>query len=471
MRSGRRIVWFGVFVCLVSLRASIGDSWRRPTEFEVFSENERIVAHITPASSGLVRRGLGVFEPPAFSRETVKPAKLRVYSVEAGNRTLLWEADLHNRVSPGEVYVSDDGEYAVTLDNWGNVGYGSNVLAFYGRDGLIRRYSLGGIFGRKGKSGAEYFRKKFRHTASSRWWRYNSIEFFDRIDGLFCIWIDWEGRWLAWELKSGELVDGLQEQVLRWNKRAREKMLSLIKEDKEHLKPYEFLGKMKVPEDRPLIEELLKDRKFCTVMDTGHVGGKEVDFRYCSWSERRVAGDRILSNWENLRGPSDYVEKEGIYVDEKYAFLGSLNLTVSYAQAPHKGEGYLRVYVAPSDSGANELEVSKADAYLIADLEFSSPYDAGKRSIVELPDEAPAASETSGYSSLGKSVKFSIQGITPGRHEVVAVWDRVAPFCPQDSVECVGQRGDFVSLKSIEVDVKAGETVEDASISCTKLVE
>ncbi len=70
MRSVRRIVWFGVFVCLVSLRASVGDSWRRPTEFEVFSENERIVAHITPASSRLVRRGLGVFEPPAFSRET-----------------------------------------------------------------------------------------------------------------------------------------------------------------------------------------------------------------------------------------------------------------------------------------------------------------------------------------------------------------------------------------------------------------
>ncbi len=470
MSSVRKIVWFGAFVCLVSLRASVGSTWSRPTDFEVFSENERIVADITPASTRLVRRGLGV-GPPGFSEETAKPAKLSVYSVEAGKRTLLWEADLDNKVSPGEAYVSDDGEYAVTVDNWGSEGYGNNVLAFYGRDGLIRKYSLEEIFGRRGKTGAEYFRKKFRHTPSLRWWRYNSIEFFDRTDGLFCIWIDWEGRWLAWELKSGELVEGSGEQVSRWNKIAREKMLSLIKEGKEHLKPYEFLGKMKVPEDRPLIERLLRDRMFCTNVDTGHVGGKEADFRYCSWSERRVAGDRILSNWENLRGPSDYVEKDCMCVDEKYAFLGSLNLTVSYAEAPRKGEGYLRIYVVPCDSGANEPEVSKADAYLIADLEFSYPYGARKRSSVELGDEAIVSADKGGYASLGKSVKFSIQGITPGRHKVVAVWDRMAPFCPEERIECVGRRGDYVSLEGIEVDVKAGETVENVSISCTKLVE
>jgi hypothetical protein len=455
MRSVRKIVWFGVFVCLVSLRASLGDSPRPPTECEVFSENERIVGHITPASSRLVRRGLGVFEPPGFSREMVKPAKLRVYSVETGNRTLLWEADLDNEVSPGEVYVSDDGEYAVTLDNWGNAGYGNNVLALYGRDGLIRKYSLEEIFGQRWKSGAEYFRKKFRHTASSRWWRYNSIEFFDRSDGLFCIWIDWEERWLAWELESGEGVEGSKEQVLRWSKRAREQMLSLIEEGEGHLKPYEFLGKMKMPEDKPLMEGLLKDSKFCTATDTGRVGGGGVGFRYCSWSDWRVAGDRILSNWENSRGPGDYVEKEGICVDEKYTFLGSLNLTVSYAEAPREGEGYLRMHVIPSDSKPSERGGSKADAYLIADLDFGHAYD----------------KDGSRYSRLGKSVNFSIRGVRPGRHEVVAVWDRMAPFCHEDSIACVGQSGDFVSLKSTEVDVKAGEAVENVSISCMKLVE
>lgn len=461
MKSVRRMVWFGVFVCLVSLRASLGNSPRPPTEFEVFSESERIVAHITPALSRLVRRGLGVIEPSGFSRETVKPAKLRVYSVETGNRTLLWGADLDNKVSPQKVYVSDDGQCAVTLDNWGNVGYGDNVLAFYGRDGLIRKCSLEEIFGQRGNGGAEYFRKKFRHTASSRWWRYNSIEFFDRSDGLFCTWIDWQARWLAWDLESGERVEGSQEQELRWSKRAREQMLSLIEEGKGYLKPYEFLGKMKIPEDKPLIEGLLKDSKFCTATDTGHVGGGGVDFRYCSWSDWRVAGDRILSNWENSRGPGDYVGEDGIHVDDKrdeydeYAFLGSLNLTVSYAEVPREGEGYLRIYVIPSDSKPSERGGSNADAYLIADLDFGHAYD----------------KDGSRYSRLGKSVNFSIRGVTPGRHEVVAMWDRMAPFCHEDSIACVAQRGDFVSLKSTEVNVKAGETVENVSISCTKLVE
>ncbi len=378
---------------------------------------------------------------------------------------------MSNKTRPEEVFVSNNGEYAVSLDNWESMERADNVLAFYDSNGLIRKYSLEEIFGPITES-LEYFRNKLN---GSRWWRHNSIEFFDEIDGFFCIWIDWEDRWLAWEQDSGNPVDASKEQVMRWNTKAREKMLSLIEKGEGSFPPYEFLGKLKVPQDRPLIEELLKDIDFSIYTDTVNVGDKAVNFRYCSSSGDRVAGDWILACWENLRDPREYVLDVPICgcPDEKYTFLGSLNLTVSYAKAPRKGEGSLRIYVIPSASGANEPQVSKADAYLIADLEYSYPYYVDNKSIVEMPNQpfffptAPAKR----YLSLGKTVKFSIQGITPGRHKVVAIWDRAEPFCPKGPIECIAQKGDYISSKNPEVIIKAGETVENVKIYCTKLVK
>ena len=37
-----------------------------------------------------------------------------------------------------DVIISSDGEYIVTLDNWGQVGYGEDVVAFYNKLILFR---------------------------------------------------------------------------------------------------------------------------------------------------------------------------------------------------------------------------------------------------------------------------------------------------------------------------------------------
>src|SRR5262245_50139114 len=104
----------------------IADSWALPREFEVFTARNDYVAIVTPA--------------PLLSK-AISP-RLTLFKVENDIRSEQWKTDLSNQVCPVNVLLSDDGEFAVTLDNWHSLGYGDNVVAIYNRAGLIKKYSL-----------------------------------------------------------------------------------------------------------------------------------------------------------------------------------------------------------------------------------------------------------------------------------------------------------------------------------------
>src|SRR5215468_4985637 len=144
------------------------DFWSPPTPFERLSENGQFVAHVTPSSTN--------------SKATV------VVSAIKGQRTNeLWQATLSNHACPTEVVVSDDGSGVVTLDNWGGVGYGDDVVAIYGPSGPKAKYSLE-EFAPPPTSSEKFslatiyggYGGKFSHSTSSRHWRNYSIYFFYR---------------------------------------------------------------------------------------------------------------------------------------------------------------------------------------------------------------------------------------------------------------------------------------------------
>ena len=152
-----RRVEFSVLILLVWLfallpRPARADSWSNPHELTAPSANGQFMARTQPASA-------------------TQPASLRVSRKDGAP---LWQAQLTNKVSPVEVMITDDGEGVITFDNWGQVGYGDDVLAFYGRKGQLTRYSLEQILGVEKVALDD---PSVSLSVSSRWWRPHGITF------------------------------------------------------------------------------------------------------------------------------------------------------------------------------------------------------------------------------------------------------------------------------------------------------
>jgi hypothetical protein len=55
----------------------------------------------------------------------------------------VWRTKLVNKVAPLGAYISDDGKFVVTTNEYGNLGYGDNVVVIYDAGGsLIRQFRL-----------------------------------------------------------------------------------------------------------------------------------------------------------------------------------------------------------------------------------------------------------------------------------------------------------------------------------------
>jgi hypothetical protein len=82
-----------------------------------------------------------------------------------GDDVEVWSRELVNPYAPHQVLVADSGEYVVTFDEWGGVGYGPNVVVIYGPEGVVvKKFALEDLL-------TEEELAAVPHTISSRWWR------------------------------------------------------------------------------------------------------------------------------------------------------------------------------------------------------------------------------------------------------------------------------------------------------------
>jgi hypothetical protein len=127
------------------------DSWLAPTEQDYYSLNEAYYLHVVP--------GDGAKHAAATLYEVVVDAEV------GGDALIKWSRDLVNPYAPTQVLVSDGGEYVVTSDDWGGVGYGPNVVVIYGPGGeLVKQFALEDLL-------TEEEIALVPHSVSSRWWR------------------------------------------------------------------------------------------------------------------------------------------------------------------------------------------------------------------------------------------------------------------------------------------------------------
>ncbi len=146
-----------------------GDEWIPARPKTYCSDNKRFCVLVRPRE---LRSNLAYFEDkvqgkePAGQRPGTKPkATATLFEQTSSNGNVeRWTTDLTNDVAPVDVVVSNDGRFAVALDNWHAMGYGDDVVAIYDwRGKLVRKYSLEQLLNQNVG--------RVTQSVSSRWWR------------------------------------------------------------------------------------------------------------------------------------------------------------------------------------------------------------------------------------------------------------------------------------------------------------
>ena len=427
-----------ILLLVVSLHlTAYADSWYFPRERAraAASENEKFVAYVTPA------------------KQKEKPL-LEVFQIEDSNELPLWQCRLGNLGSPWEVFISDNGRYVVTVNEGGMVGYGDHVLAFYDANGPIANYSMEQVLNLPKNIGlTELYKlelyKLIPHSTSSRWWDKYSVKFFGNHRGVlyFCIWLDLFDRWSAWNPTDGKELKVDPSTAKKWTAKARLWAIKKIKGKSQGFPnwlteaiPYVFLTKLRKPDDRKFIEQLLSHELFDTYRPSTISGF----LHYSQASLRRSLAEQLLARWDGRLAESNHFNPHSGQI---YHYLGIVDGIVRLPQAPKLGDGTLWVYLVLAEVPEHQWQ-NKPPLQLLHATFDDSLFD----------DYSP---------KISKHFLFGIKGVTPGKYRLKAVWDKAKPHCEYWDKICLPSAGDFQSIHSQVVTVKPGQVTNNIIIDCT----
>jgi len=199
----------GLFLVLCSL--VVADKWDSSCQMKVNSWDGRFYAAITPSSD------------PATSNSPPTAAVFR----SGEEYPVLWRVSLRNDDMPVAAFLSPDGRNLVTLDDWGCIGRGTNVLVMYRQEGKSKGYDLETLLGR---TTAE-LTTLFEHSVSSRLWDEQYVPLWGTIDGeqAFGLWLAWRRRWLFVRANDGTLLQSPSNDALdHWNSAAEKRARSVV---------------------------------------------------------------------------------------------------------------------------------------------------------------------------------------------------------------------------------------------------
>lgn len=145
-RLAHKLVFVGATATICAL--AYADSVRLPKITPYFSENEAFRFTVVPREPWWLEQYL----PDRVSERTVAGqiltgAKLcrgvLERKLEGDRYEVVWDRQLSNEKAPGSALVADDGSFVVTFDNWGERGYGHNVVVIYDAAGdTVRELAL-----------------------------------------------------------------------------------------------------------------------------------------------------------------------------------------------------------------------------------------------------------------------------------------------------------------------------------------
>ncbi len=188
----KRIYLSSIAIVLSILNTTRADTWAMPAESDYYSDNILFVAHVTPS-------------------QNQAKAKLEIFRIADSQKYTMWACTWGNEDAPEKVFITNDGNYAVTINEWGRKRHGrwgDYVVAFYNKNGLIKNYSLEQILHYPDKISKDRFGELCKRTSSGRIWF--ARPFFLDLSGntlYFCVWLRYGKQWIAWDISTGNEIE------------------------------------------------------------------------------------------------------------------------------------------------------------------------------------------------------------------------------------------------------------------------
>jgi hypothetical protein len=159
----------GAILVSVAPSPSCADSWTLPTTTTYNSCAGHARITISPRD---LDSQLGYFDDKVKNADPARQRKgeslvasARLERLVDRRWQVVWDHRITNEVAPASALVRDDGEYAVTFDDWHGTGYGPNAVVIYGAGGkLVRAIALSDVVP------SDYI-KALPHSVSSIQWR------------------------------------------------------------------------------------------------------------------------------------------------------------------------------------------------------------------------------------------------------------------------------------------------------------
>jgi hypothetical protein len=355
------------------------------------------------------------------------------------------------------VFITNDGNYAVTINEWGRKqhgGWGNYVIAFYNKNGLIKNYSLEQILHYPDKISKDRFNELCPRSISGRYWL--ARPFFFDLSGdklYFCVWLRYGKHWLAWDVSTGNEAEITRELQTRWNEKGRNWALKEgIRNPVVQRSTYEFLAEMKNPDDRDIFENLLKTSAYSTSGAT-KIESKSVmrvyDLRGSS-AYRKMADDFLADLNEPLKVRKPY--------NRTYKYLGIIQGDLRLPKLSENVNSCLCVYLIPKDTPMENWHDSNNLVSMCKGF--------------ECPNYSLAGSEFTNYMRRATlpscEMPFVFEDIMPGEYRLKAIWCQTDRY--DDSCDCIKVQlklSEYESSLSPVFEVKAGEKTSGINIECT----
>jgi|GEM_PF-6866561 len=165
----KRIGIFVLIFCIAFITKA--DYWKSPTCKKYYSADSSAYIHVMPACITIYKKGKSKSLDTCSGKcKEKRPCRAIVYKQDHKNIVALYFFELINPYTPHQVFISNDGMYVVSINDWGSAGIGHNVLVIYKNGKIIRHFSLSEI---SPIPLSDYYR-----TVSSVWW-FGSFEFID----------------------------------------------------------------------------------------------------------------------------------------------------------------------------------------------------------------------------------------------------------------------------------------------------
>jgi hypothetical protein len=444
----------------------LGEDWE-PMPYFCFSANEKFFAFVVPADAN------GPAKSEVFEVKDAGIAKLfadhedkewllgyrdfwgKVPEWQRSKKIkLVWVSILSNDTTPYECFLSNDGSYFVTLDTWEEVGYGDDFLAFYNKDGQIKRYSIYDAFA-AGVGSVHYLMGGRLDYPPQGWSAYAIIFLYEGMEKpCLCMWVIRAKQWWVWDLASGKLLSVDKKHQEEINNIARQMCHEWIKGEYGIGKAFGFLYWLKNPQDRDVIKDSLNHESFDVELSSWDLMSKSCNYISAGFWRRGVA-DEILAKWDGLfeeEDPNSYYEDDQEYIEKEifgcsYYYLGNVRGVVRMPEKILREDG-IWLYLISAGVAENEWWNRKT-AYC---------------------DGAYFKHELFVDKDLGFEIPFVVGEVTPGRYWIKLIWDRQVPWDDEfdwESYNFVPGVGDYESFGRKVFEVKAGETVDCGVLECS----